>query len=154
MQIRLAKTSDLPAAVQLWFDRITLLQQADPRIKLLHDAREKWSEVATNWIKDEKVRFLVAEQGGALLGFTVVEVAPGMPGLQPRRRGVLLEMAVDLHETHRGLADQLLDRAKRWLAAMGVTQLEVDVPARYPVEAAFWRARGGALCSERLRLQI
>ena len=154
MQIRLAKSSDLPAAAQLWFDRITLLQQTDPHVKLLPDARKKWSDVAANWIRDEKVRFLVGEQNGTLVGFTVVEVAPGKPGLHPQRRGILLEMVLDLHETHRGLSDQLLSRVKRWLASAGVTQLEVDMPARYPVEAAFWRAQGATACSERLSLRI
>jgi len=154
MQIRLAKSSDMGAAAQLWFDRITLLQQIDPRIKLLPDARENWSAVAIGWTRDEQTRFLVAEHKGTLVGFIVVRIAPGKPGLQPQRRGVLLEMVVDLHETHRGLSDQLLDCAKRWLAAGGATEIEVDAPARYPVEAAYWRAQGGRACSERFRLPI
>ncbi|MCY4062311.1 MAG: GNAT family N-acetyltransferase [Chloroflexi bacterium] len=154
MQIRLAQMSDLPAAAQLWFDRITLLQQTDRRIKLLPDARENWSAAAARWTGDERTRFWVAEDGGALVGFTVVRLASGAPGLQPQRRGLLLEMVVDLHETHRGLADQLLDHARRWLAAMGAGEIEVDVPARYPVETAFWRAQGGAAWSERFRLPL
>lgn len=154
MQIRPARISDLPAAAQLWFDRITLLQQTEAGIKLLPDAREKWSTAAAEWTGDEQVAFLAAEQDGKLIGFTVLRLVAGKPGLRPHRRGILLEMAVDLHETHRGLSDLLLDRAKDWLAAMGATQLEVDVPAHYPVEAAFWRAQGGALVSEKLRLRL
>ena len=154
MRIRLAKSSDLPAAAQLWFDRITLLQQTNPAIKLLPNAREEWSAAAAGWIGDEQVRFIVAECRGALLGFTVVRITAGRPGLHPLHRGVLLEMVVDLHETHRGLSERLLDGAMRWLSALGATQLEVEAPARYPVEAAFWRAQGGALCAERLRLPI
>lgn len=154
MQIRLATMSDLGSAAQLWFDRITLLQQTDPRIKLLPDARDHWRAAAARWTSDERTRFWVAECCGTLLGFAVVQMATGEPGLQPQIRGVLLEMVVDLHETHRGLADQLLDRARRWLAERGAWEIEVDVPARYPVEAAFWRAQGGAACSERFRLPL
>ncbi|MDE2777424.1 MAG: hypothetical protein OXI77_15950 [Chloroflexota bacterium] len=154
MQIRPARLSDLPAAAQLWFDRITLLQQTEAGIKLLPDARGKWSTVAAEWTRDEQVAFLAAEQDGKLIGFTVVRIAAGTPGLHPQCRGILLAMAVDLHETYRGLSDLLLDRAKGWLAAMGATQLEVDVPAHYPVEAAFWRGQGGALVSEKLRLLL
>lgn len=154
MWIRLAKSSDMPAAAQLWFDRIALLQQTDPGIKLLPDARAEWSAVAESWTNDEQARFYVAERRRRLVGFIVVRIAAGRPGLQPQRRGFLLEMAVDLHETHRGLSDQLLARAKGWLAAMDVTRLEVDAPARYPVEAAFWRGQGGIVCCERLRLRI
>ena len=154
MRIRLATMSDLGSAAQLWFDRITLLQQTDPRVKLLPDARDHWSAAAASWISDERTRFWVAECHGRLVGFAVVRIAPGEPGLQPQRRGVLLEMVIDLHETHRGLAAQLLDQARRWLAAKGARQIEVDVPARYPVEAAFWRAQGGAAWSERFRLSL
>jgi len=154
MQIRPARLSDLPAAAQLWFDRITLLQQTEAGIKLLPDARGKWSTVAAEWTRDERVAFLAAEQDGKLIGFTVVRIAAGSPGLHPQCRGILLAMAVDLHETYRGLSDLPLDRAKGCLAAMGATQLEVDVPAHYPVEAAFWRGQGGALVSEKLRLRL
>ena len=154
MQIRLAKSSDVRSAAQLWFDRITLLQQTDRRIKLLPDAREHWSAAATRWTSDERTRFWVAEHRGTLVGFAVVQFAPGEPGMQPHRRGLLLEMVVDLHETHRGLTDQLLDCARRWLAARGAGEIVVDVPARYPVEAAYWRAKGGAACQERFRLPI
>ncbi len=154
MNIRLAKTSDLAGAAQLWFDRITLLQQSDPLTMPLPAAREKWAAAAASWVGAERTQFLVAEQDGALLGFNVVQVAAGRPGLHPARRGILLEMALDLHETHPGLSEQLLRRALRWLSALGVTQLEVDAPARYPVEAAFWRAQGGAVCSEKLRLRL
>ena len=154
MQIRRARLSDLPAAAQLWFDRITLLQQTEAGITPLPDGREKWSTFAAEWTCDEKVAFLAAEQDGKLIGFTVVRIAAGKPGLHPQRRGILLAMAVDLHETHRGMSNLLLDQAKGWLAAMGATELEVDVPAHYPVEAAFWRGQGGALVSEKLRLRL
>jgi GNAT superfamily N-acetyltransferase len=154
MQIRLATMSDLPAAAQLWFERITLLQQADPRIKLLPDAQRAWSAAATGWTSDKGTRFWVAEKCGTLVGFTVVRIARGQPGLQPQWRGVLVEMVIDLHDTHRGLAELLLDRARHWLAARGAREIEVNVPARYPVEAAFWRAQGGAASSERFRLPI
>ena len=62
-------------------------------------------------------------------------------GLYPERVGALLEMAVDLHCAHAGLSDALLDSAKGWLAKHDVRHLEIDAPARYPVEEAYWRAK-------------
>lgn len=154
MRIRLAEASDISAAAQLWFDRVTLLQQTDPGIQLLPDARAQWSAAAASWISEERTRFLVAEDKGRLIGFSVVRIAAGRPGLKPPCRGIMLEMALDLHETHRGLSEQLLERVKRWLAEMGATQLEIEAPARYPVEAAYWRAQGGAPRAERLVLPL
>ena len=154
MKIRAAQSSDLESASQLWFDRMNLLQQTDWQIKLLPDAKEHWRTTASNWIADDQVRFLVAENNEELIGLIAVGLAEGTPGLYPQRKAVLLDMAVDLHATHRGLGKQLLDMAKRWLSAKDVTQLEVDVPARYPVETAFWRAQGAELRFERRWLRI
>lgn len=154
MQIRPAESSDLEPASQLWFERINLLQQSDWHIQLAPNAIEEWRSIARCWIADERVRFLVALRDDMLIGLVAVEIAPGEPGLHPQRRGLLLDMVVDLHATHPGLSEQLLDQAKRWLSANEVTQLEVDVPARYPVEAAFWRAQGAELRFERRWLRI
>lgn len=154
MEIRPAEPSDLLAASQLWFDRVTLLQQTDPHLKLLPDAIADWRTSARSWIADDQIRFLVAVKGEALIGLVAVEVAAGKPGFHPQRRGLLLEMVVDLYDTHHRLSEQLLDQAKRWLAAMKVTRMEVDVPAHYPVEAAFWRAQGARLRFERRWLKI
>ena len=154
MKIRAAESSDLGSASQLWFDRMNLLQQTDWQIKLLPDAKEDWRTKAGSWIADEKVRFLVAENNEELIGLIAVGLAKGMPGLYPQRKAVLLDMAVDLHATHRGLGKQLLDMAKRWLSAKNVTELEVDAPAHYPVETAFWRAQGAELRFERRWLRI
>jgi GNAT superfamily N-acetyltransferase len=154
MIIRPAETADLEAATQLWFDRIHLLQQTDSHIQLLPAAEDAWRSKARSWIADDKVLFLVSAKCERLFGMIAVDVVEGRPGLHPQRRGVVLDMAVDLHETHRGASEQLLERAKNWLSAQNVTQLEIDVPARYPVEAAFWRAQGARLRFERHWLRI
>lgn len=154
MKIRVAESSDLEPASQLWFDRMNLLQQTDWQIKLLPDAKEDWRTKASSWIADDQVRFLVAENNEELIGLIAVGLAKGMPGLYPQRKAALLDMAVDLHATHRGLGKQLLDMAKRWLSAKNVTELEVDVPAHYPVETVFWRAQGAELRFERRWLRI
>ncbi len=154
MRIRLAEAPDIQAAARLWRERVALLQQSDPSLRLLPDAVALWSEAAQKWIGDTNIRFLVGEKRGALVGFAVVGIAPGKPGRQPQSRGVLLEMAVDLHDTHRGLSDQLLAQATRWLRESGVALLEIEAPARCPVEGAFWRARGARPRSECLWLPL
>lgn len=154
MEIRPAESSDLESASQLWFERINLLQQTDGQIKHLPDAKEAWRSHARRWIADEMVHFLVSAKSENLIGLIAVRVVDGMPGLRPQRKGLLLDMVIDLHATHPGLSERLLNQAKRWLSAQKVTQLEVDVPARYPVEEAFWRAQGAELRFERRWLRI
>ncbi|MCY3866632.1 MAG: hypothetical protein OXG68_14440 [Chloroflexi bacterium] len=141
MQIRSALLTDLEAGAQLWHDRIALLQQTDPAFRLLPDAAARWRAKAERWIADDEVGFFVATVDGELVGQVAVRVVAGQPGLYPERVGAVLEMAVDLHRASPGLSDGLLACAKDWLAKQGVRHLVIDVPARYPVEEAFWRAR-------------
>ena len=103
MEIRPAESSDLESASQLWFERINLLQQTDWHFKLSPDAKEDWRTKASAWIADDQVRFLVAENDEELIGLIAVGLEVGMPGLYPKRKAVLLDMAVDLHATHRWL---------------------------------------------------
>ncbi|MDE2855548.1 MAG: GNAT family N-acetyltransferase [Chloroflexota bacterium] len=154
MQIRLAVPSDLQAAARLWHDRMALLQQTDTCIKLLPDAAARWRIEAERWIASDVVGFYVAEAEGDLAGFAAVQVVPGRPGLRPARLGVILDMAVDLHSARSGLSEQLLGKVRRWLASKDIHHLEIDVPARYPVEEAFWRARRASVRFNRYWLEI
>ena len=96
----------------------------------------------------------IAEDGPALLGFIIVAVMDGYPGLQPERLGILEAMAVDLHCAHPGLSGGLLARAKTWLRSQGIAVIEVRAPARYPVEEAFWQGQGAKLRSRTYWLNI
>lgn len=142
MRIRLAQETDLGAAARLWFDRLALLQQSNARFQPLPDAVSRWRSAAEAWINAEGCAFFVAVQAGALLGFIVVGAADGPAGRRPERIGVVLEMAVDLHQPQPGLSGSLLASAKTWLRAQEIDILAVDAPSAYPVEAAFWQAQG------------
>ena len=154
MQIRSAVSSDLGAAAQLWRDRIALLQQSDPHIKFLPDATARWRAEAERWIAQDQVGFFVAVMEGELIGFAAVQVVAGGAGLQPARAGAVLGMAIDLHRSHRGLSEGLLGHAKGWLRSQDVGHLEIDVPAGYPVEEAFWRAQRATARFNRFWLEI
>ena len=142
MQIRLAQETDLGAAARLWFDRLALLQQSNARFQPLPDAVNRWCSAAKGWINSEHCAFFVAVQADALLGFIVIGAEEGPAGRQPERIGVVLEIAVDLHQPQRGMSRSLLASAKAWLRAKEIGILAVDAPSAYPVEAAFWQGQG------------
>lgn len=142
MRIRLAREADLGAAAQLWFDRLALLQQSNARYRPLPDAVNRWRSAAKGWIASDQCAFFVAAEADALLGFIVVGAADGPAGREPERIGILLEMAVDLHQSHRGMSRSLLASAEAWLRTKDIDTLAVDAPSAYPVEAAFWHGQG------------
>ena len=154
MQIDFARETDLEGAAELWFDRLALLQQSDPLIKLAPDAAARWRASATRWIANEDFAFLLARDDEAIRGYIVVTTCDGPAGLEPARLGTVVEMAVDLHQSHSGLSRRLLDRAQDWLRARKINCLAIAAPVRYPVEEAFWRGQGAKLSSQTYRLEI
>ncbi len=154
MEITLARESDLAAAVALWSERLAILQQSDPHIKPLPAASESWRRQARLWIAAQDCAVFVAKSNGKLLGYLALKVADGPPGLYPTHIGVVIDMAVGLHQAHPGLSRKLLERGKTWLRSLDIEYLEINAPARYPVEEAFWRGQGAQLRSNKYWLQL
>ncbi len=154
MRIRGANAADLPAASQLWLERLFLLQQSDNLIQPSADARADWLQAARGWLAGEDSALFVAESAGELVGVAAVDICDGEVAMQPARLGRLLALAVDLHEAHPALSSRLLGKANDWLRGQGVTTLQIDAPAAYPVETAFWRGQGARLRSNRYWLSL
>jgi len=154
MEIRRARADDLEAAAALWFERMAMLRESASWLEFAPDAIDRWRIHAVQWIDDEDCAFFVAEAAGRIAGMAVVTSSEGKPGLQPERSGVLMQLAVDLHQPHSGLSGRLLAAAKTWLRTKGVSVLEICAPASYPVEDAFWRAQGAALSARQYRLRL
>ena len=154
MLIRSARAADLEAAAALWYERMAMLRESASWVELAPDAIDRWRSCAACWIDDETRAFFVAEADGRIIGLAVAAAREGSPGLNPARSGILLELAVDLHQPYYGLSGRLIEAAKSWLRSIGVSALEVCAPANYPVEDAFWRAQGAALRARQYRLQL
>jgi len=142
MHVRPAKQSDIPQASFLWYERIALLQQTDSYFTPLPSAMQIWEQSANNWITNPLVGFLIAEADVQVIGYMVVTIVDGPVGLRPKQIGKLIDMGLDLHQSHSGLGGKLLDAIKEWLSEREVRVLTVDVPNQYPVEEAFWLSQG------------
>ncbi len=155
MEIRRARVDDLAAAAALWYERMAMLRESASWVVFAPDAIDRWHGRALDWIDDkDDCAFFVAAADGRILGMAVVTTSDGQPGLQPERNGVLLQLAVDLHQPHSGLSGRLLEAAKSWLRSKGVLNLDICAPANYPVEDAFWRAQGATLSARQYRLRL
>jgi hypothetical protein len=144
MNIRPASLSDLSSASFIWYERIALLQQTDSYFTPIPNAMQVWEQNASLWIDDEDIGFYVAEHEGTI-GYIAVTIIDGPIGLRPKYVGKIIDIGLDLHQSHRSLGGNLLAMANSWLADRDVRILTVDLPARYPVEEAFWRSNGAKL---------
>ena len=123
-------------------------------MQLRADARVAWQREAGEWLAGDDCALFVAEAQDELTGYIAVSVCAGEAGLNPERVGIVLSMAVDLHQPHAGLSSLLLEHASEWLRGQGIAALEIDAPIVYPVEAAFWRGQGAKARSQRLWLPL
>ncbi len=154
MKIRRARLADLEAAASLWYERMAMLRESASWVEFAPDTMDRWRVRAKDWIDNADCAFFVAEADGRIVGMAVVTVSEGNPGLNPERSGVLMQLAVDLHQPHSGLSGRLIVAAKSWLLSKGVSVLDVWAPASYPVEDAFWRAQGATLSARHYRLRL
>ncbi len=142
MDVRPAKQSDISQTSFLWYERIALLQQTDSYFTALPSGVQVWQETATKWIIDDNVGFFVAEVNNDVVGYMVVTLVDGPVGLRPKKLARLIDMGMDLHQSHSGLGGQLLEQVTNWMREQNLRVLTIDLPLRYPVEEAFWRSQG------------
>lgn len=154
MEIRPAQAGDLQAAAELWYQRMAMLRENSSWIEFAPEAIDRWRSRAMVWIDAVEFGFYIAESGGRIVGLALVTAKAAQPGLHPERIGVLAELAVDLHQARSGLSGRLIEAAKAWLRARDIAVLDVDAPANYAVEDAFWRAQGAALTARSYRLRL
>ena len=154
MNVRRARAADLEAAALLWYERMALLRESDAGIELAPDSIERWRNQAWHWLNDAEFGFFVVEMEAQIVGLAVATVKAGSPGHDPDCKGVLLELAIDLHQAHSGLGGLMIGRVTSWLRSRHATVLDIESPANYPVEDAFWRAQGVALRARQYRLRL
>src|SRR5688572_16980885 len=127
LKTRSATLKDVPLLASLWYEKTVLQQQADPRLRLAPDALERWSQAAQSWLNEPSRAVFVADTEEAPVGYVVVTIEPGAPGVLPERIGAILDLAIDAHGYHGGVGRALVDAAQDWLRGQGVEQMRIPV---------------------------
>lgn len=140
--VRPAQTADLPLLARMWYEKTVLQQQANPRLRFAPDAEVRWRQAAAAWLADADTALLVAVDADTPVGYTVVRVQAGTPGLLPDCVGVLVDMALDTHRYRGGVGRSLVAAARDWLQSRGAAQWTIMVSQRSAIEQAFWRSLG------------
>ena len=149
LTIRDAEIVDIPMLSEYWYDNMALLQQLNPRVRLLPDARQQWEVAMRQIITMPDVIFLVAANESELLGCIVGRIAPNQPGLAPQFIGVIDNLILDLHsQKQKGAGRELLQAAKNRFIDHDITQLQVTAAAQAAVAQAFWLGMGAKKSDE------
>lgn len=152
-RIRKARAVDLPLLVDLWLEKMALLQLSDNRTRLAPDADLRRLATMENWIEDQDCCLLVATRETKPEGYIIGCEGKGEPGLLPLRRGHVLEMTLALHSDLNGVGGQLWSALREWFGDRGLDQAIVHVSSRQPVEQAFWRSLAASEMTDHLWLR-
>ena len=144
LTIRPVENEDIPVLSEFWYDNMALLQQLNPRIRLLPDARRQWEIAMKVIIAANDVIFLAAENENELLGCIAGRIASNQPGLAPALIGIIDWLILDLHSSDKqqGAGRELLNAIKIRFGDRHITQLQVTVATQATVEQAFWLGVG------------
>jgi hypothetical protein len=140
--VRPTLEADLPHLVHIWYEKWTLLSQADQRVRLASDAKERWTSGVRAWVEAADMHMVSALTGDIPVGYAVGSIMDAPLGLIPEKMGVVMDIALDGHRNYPGAARMLIGVLRGWFAAHGVEQIVVWAARRQPVEQAFWRSLG------------
>lgn len=149
LTIRPAVQEDILVLSEFWYDNMALMQQSNPRIRLLPDARHQWEVAMQSISVEQNAIFLVAENAAELVGCVIGRVTANKPGLAPERIGVIDTLLLDLHSKKlQGAGRELLQAVKSRFIDQHVSQLQVAVAAQATVAQAFWLGMGAKKTDE------
>jgi ribosomal protein S18 acetylase RimI-like enzyme len=149
LTIRSVEIADIPLLSEFWYDNMALLQQSNPRVLLLPDARRHWETTMLEIIRTDDVIFLVAENESELSGCIIGRITPNQPGFAPQFIGVIDYLILNLHsQRQQGAGRELLQAMKTRFIEQHITQLQVTVAAQATVAQAFWLGMGAKKTDE------
>lgn len=148
--IRTAEPQDLVLLSEFWYDRMTLLMQSSPSLRLLPDARIRWETAASTWLNDEAVVFLVGLAEQEVVGGIAGKIESNAPGLAPENIMRIADLVIDLHTIHKqqGIGRMLLNALRDQAREKGITRMVIQAAAGLAVEQAFWRGMGAKSYAE------
>lgn len=153
---RPAESADIPILSEYWYDRMTLLMQTNPRIRLLPDARARWEVAAQRWLHDDTMIFLAGLADAEVAGGIVGKIEPNAPGLIPEQYARLVDFVIDVHTIHQqqGIGRVLLNAFREQVRRAGITRLSVQVMDGMAVEQAFWHGMGAKSYAELVWIDV
>ena len=143
-EVRRANTRDLDRVTALWTAITRHHAPLDPLFRMRTNAEGELRELLAGLQRDSDAAVFVYDIDGDLPGMCIVKIDHSPPIMEETERAEITDLGVREDERRRGIGTALLDEALAWVAAAGVSRVEVQVATGNPEGQAFWRSRGFA----------
>ena len=141
IQIRAARSDDLPAVVGLWRQLQDINAALDPRLALSAGAADWFLGYLGDQLDNPSMAVLVADHEKMVVGYTFGQIMQ-RPTLLSGDCGYIADVCVRDGWRGRGIGRQLHGRLRAWFLARGITAIEVQIVRANPASQAFWRKMG------------
>ncbi len=141
-KVRSARVQDLDRVAALWGAITAHHAQLDPLFTMRRDADAELRELLSAMLRDRDAEILVYDVDGDIPGMCIVRIDRAPPILEEVERAEITDLGVRASLRRRGIGRELVAEALRWIAASGVSRVEVQVAHGNVEGQAFWRAAG------------
>jgi GNAT superfamily N-acetyltransferase len=154
MEVRTASLNDLNAIESLWKEMLLFHIALDDYFVMIPEAEAIHREYMKSILLEESERVLVADDGGVILGYIVMEVGK-KPPIYPHEEYVeIAALSVCESARRKGVGRQLVEAVLTWGRGRNITQVECAVAVNNPVSQAFWVRMGFRRTVERCVLDL
>jgi ribosomal protein S18 acetylase RimI-like enzyme len=133
---------DLDRVAALWGAITDHHAHLDPLFTMREDATPALRELLTTLLGDRYAEILVYDVDGDLPGMCIVRIDRAPPILEEIERAEITDLGVRESLRRRGIGRALVSEALQWVAASGVSRVEVQVAHGNVEGQGFWRSAG------------
>ncbi|HSV75145.1 MAG TPA: GNAT family N-acetyltransferase [Chthonomonadales bacterium] len=141
-RVRPAHHGDVDALTALWGEMMAAHRAVDERFVFAPDVERSVRQHLRSLVRSSDSCVLVLEAGSALVGYVVGDLHRRPPWYPAGSFGFVSDMYVCPEWRRKGFGTALVRALEEWMAARGVTAIELLAAERNPGGLAFWRALG------------
>ncbi len=133
MEIRKAKKSDLEEIFALGFKLLKYHTQYNDYyqpVKNLKEFKKGQRKYFTEQLKKRNSYFLVLDDDGKIVGYSIAKVTANPPVLKDKMRGEFAEIFIDEKYRGKNWGNKLLEQSLAWLSKKKIRQIIVKYDAK------------------------
>jgi ribosomal protein S18 acetylase RimI-like enzyme len=142
MTIRKATIADAEKLIPMWVKLMEYHSEQNMIFKAAPDFKEKVGSDIQRFLENPSIAIFVAEQGDALVGFSMVSVSKRADVFALGKKGHIGETFVDDSFRSQGVGTHLIAAVKEWFKNQSVDFIDLQVTKTNETGRKFWEKNG------------